>query len=37
MLTQLIDMYASPSLAHPLGTDSNGMDVMTRLMYGGRI
>ena len=37
MLTQLIDMYAQPSWEHPLGTDSNGMDVMTRLMYGGRI
>lgn len=37
VLTQLIDMYAQPSWEHPLGTDSNGMDVMTRLMYGGRI
>ena len=37
VLTQLIDMYAQPSWGHPLGTDSNGMDVMTRLMYGGRI
>ena len=35
--TTLIDMYALPSLAHPLGTDDHGMDVMTRLMYGGRI
>ncbi len=34
---QLIDIYASPSFAHPLGTDNNGMDVLTRLMYGGRI
>jgi len=33
----LIDIYAAPSPAHPLGTDSNGMDVLTRLMYGGRI
>ena len=33
----LIDMYASPSLSHPLGTDDHGMDVLTRLMYGGRI
>ena len=36
-LTMLNDTYASPSAKHLLGTDSNGMDVMTRLMYGGRI
>ena len=35
--TMLIDMYSSPSLTHPLGTDDHGMDVLTRLMYGGRI
>ena len=35
--TYLIDMYAAPSLSHPLGTDDHGMDVLTRLMYGGRI
>ena len=35
--TMLNDTYAQPSKAHPLGTDSNGMDVLTRLMYGGRI
>lgn len=35
--TMLNDTYAHPSKAHPLGTDSNGMDVLTRLMYGGRI
>ena len=29
--------YASPSKEHPLGTDSNGMDMLTRLMYGGRV
>ncbi len=34
---QLIDIYAAPSPEHPLGTDNNGMDVLTRLMYGGRI
>lgn len=37
MPTTLIDMYASPSRAHWLGTDGNGMDVLTRLMYGGRV
>jgi len=26
-----------PSAEHPLGLDNNGMDVMTRLMFGGRI
>lgn len=31
------DKYAQPSLEHPLGTDSNGMDMLTRLMYGGRV
>lgn len=31
------DKYAQPSLKHPLGTDSNGMDMLTRLMYGGRV
>jgi len=35
--TTLINMYAAPSVEHPLGTDNNGMDVMTRLMYGGRV
>lgn len=36
-LTELIDMYAAPSAEHLLGTDANGMDVLTRLMYGGRV
>ena len=35
--TFLIDQYAPPSNEHPLGTDDHGMDVLTRLMYGGRI
>lgn len=26
-----------PSKAHPLGTDRDGRDILTRLMYGGRI
>lgn len=29
--------YASPSKEHWLGTDANGMDILTRLMYGGRV
>ena len=36
-VTLLNDVYASPSKEHWLGLDGNGMDVMTRLMYGGRI
>lgn len=35
--TLLIDEYSYPSKAHPLGTDGFGMDLLTRLMYGGRI
>ena len=33
----LIDMYAAPSADHILGTDGDGFDVLSRLMYGGRI
>ncbi len=35
--TQVFDTYSSPSKEHWLGTDRNGMDMLTRLMYGGRI
>ena len=35
--TRVYDTYASPSKAHWLGTDRNGMDMLTRLMYGGRV
>ena len=35
--TKVFDTYASPSWEHPLGTDRNGMDMLTRLMYGGRV
>lgn len=35
--TTLIDMFDFPSTEHWLGTDNNGMDVLTRLMYGGRV
>lgn len=37
MSTQVNNTYESPSWEHWLGTDGNGMDVITRLMYGGRI
>ncbi|MCR5249571.1 MAG: ABC transporter permease [Lachnospiraceae bacterium] len=35
--TRIIDSYAAPSPEHVFGTDGNGMDLMARLMYGGRI
>ncbi len=35
--TRVYDTYSSPSKAHWLGTDKNGMDMLTRLMYGGRV
>ena len=35
--TKVFDTYSPPSKAHWLGTDRNGMDMLTRLMYGGRI
>ncbi|MBD5133303.1 MAG: ABC transporter permease [Clostridiales bacterium] len=35
--TYVYDSYAAPSMAHPLGVDKSGMDVLTRLMYGGRV
>ena len=35
--TQVIKIYDEPSSSHWLGTDANGMDILTRLMYGGRI
>ena len=33
----LDNLFASPSWIHPLGTDDLGRDIMTRIMYGGRI
>ncbi|MGF7142878.1 peptide/nickel transport system permease protein [Anaerotaenia torta] len=36
-VTQLNNIYEAPSKAHPVGTDGNGMDILTRLMYGGRV
>jgi len=35
--TRVWDAYAPPSRQHLLGTDKNGMDMLTRLMYGGRV
>jgi peptide/nickel transport system permease protein len=35
--TRVMDTYASPSKEHPVGTASNGMDLLARLMFGGRV
>ena len=32
-----VDDHALPSAEHWFGTDADGMDVLTRIMYGGRI
>lgn len=36
-MTYVYDSYSKPSISHWLGTDTNGMDMLTRLMYGGRV
>ena len=33
----LSERLAPPSLSHPLGQDGNGADILSRLLYGGRI
>ena len=35
--TTVNDTYSAPSKKHWAGTDGNGMDMLLRLMYGGRI
>lgn len=35
--TDLFLIYEPPSLVHPLGTDSLGRDLGTRILYGGRV
>ena len=35
--TRVFDDYSFPTNEHWLGTDKNGMDMLTRLMYGGRV
>ena len=36
-INYIIDMFASPSGKHLLGTDGDGFDVLARIMYGGRV
>ena len=33
----MYDMIGAPSLAHPLGTDDLGRDLLSRLIYGARV
>jgi peptide/nickel transport system permease protein len=35
--TNLDAIYQAPSFAHPLGTDGLGRDVLSRMLYGGRV
>ncbi|MDP9265904.1 MAG: ABC transporter permease [Chloroflexota bacterium] len=35
--TDLLSIYESPSTVHPMGTDSLGRDLATRILYGGRV
>jgi peptide/nickel transport system permease protein len=35
--TNLMESLELPSLAHPLGTDANGRDLLVRVLYGGRV
>lgn len=35
--TDISNAFSPPGLSHPLGTDSSGRDILTRLLYGGRV
>jgi peptide/nickel transport system permease protein len=35
--SEMLARYKSPSISHPMGTDALGRDLMTRVLYGGRI
>jgi len=35
--SDIANRYQSPSLEHPFGTDGLGRDLLTRVLYGGRI
>lgn len=32
-----LEIYAAPSMAHPMGTDQYGRDVLARVIYGSRV
>jgi len=36
-LSTMAERYQPPSLRHPMGTDALGRDLLTRVLYGGRI
>jgi len=36
-ISNLSERLQAPSLAHPMGTDALGRDLLTRVLYGGRI
>jgi len=36
-ITYLIDIYGPPGREHLFGTDADGMDILARMMYGGRV
>lgn len=33
----MLNRFAYPSLAHPMGTDNFGRDILSRVIYGGRV
>jgi peptide/nickel transport system permease protein len=35
--SDMSERYQPPSLEHPMGTDALGRDLMTRVLYGGRV
>ena len=35
--TNLLEMLDGPSVAHPMGTDELGRDLMARILHGGRV
>jgi peptide/nickel transport system permease protein len=35
--SEMSERYHPPSLSHPMGTDALGRDLLTRVLYGGRI
>jgi peptide/nickel transport system permease protein len=36
-ISEIANRYKPPSLEHPFGTDGLGRDVLTRVLYGGRV